>query len=295
MVLPPLKGLLPLHSARTYRPVGHCIYCGSTAGLSDEHIIPLGLGGRFLLPAASCSICRDKTSKFERTCQRTMYGPLRLLYGLPSRRKKDRPETLQLKVKYVAEQGWEYIPVAQDRYPFLITFPYLGMPRSLVGEDLSVAPGPVTSRLWIRGASASHNFHELLERLVTELGVHSVMPEAHADVAAFCRLLAKIAYSYAIAELDGSELESPLAGYASGADLSNCLHYIGSRDKDEPPTETLHDLALLHAPIGEPMVVRVRLLSRLGTPTYYVVVGSWQGRVNPSLKPTSTGRPMSAT
>jgi len=48
MTLPPLKGLLALHPARTYPPVGRCIYCGSTVALSDEHVVPLGLGGRFM-------------------------------------------------------------------------------------------------------------------------------------------------------------------------------------------------------------------------------------------------------
>lgn len=148
MHLPPLKGLLPEHPSRTYPAVGRCIYCSSVDGLQDEHIIPLGLGGRYLLPKASCRRCGGKTSVFERTCQRTMYGPLRLLYGLPSRRKKDRPETLPLKVKRSAGSDWEYILVPQSRYPFLLTFPYLGMPGAMSGEVCD--KGPVSKRLWIR-------------------------------------------------------------------------------------------------------------------------------------------------
>ena len=294
MTLPPLKGLLPLHPARTYPPVGRCIYCGSTVALSDEHVVPLGLGGRFVLPDASCSDCSEKTSKFERTCQRTMYGPLRLLYGLPTRRKKGRPQTLRLKVKHAPDKDWEYLPVPQERYPFLITFPYLGMPGILTGLPKTAAAAAVTKRLWIRGASPSHDFHALLEKLVAELGVHSIMPVAKADVEAFCRLLAKIAYSFAVAELGGHPFESPLIGYASGGDLSHCLHYIGSREAEEPPTETLHDLAVLNGPPSAPLVVRIRLLSRLGTPTYYAVVRETTGRANPSLKPPDTSLPVSA-
>lgn len=167
--VPPLHGYLPMQPARTYRPVGYCIYCGSTRQLSDEHIIPLGLGGRLVLPQSTCSSCSAKTSKSERTCLRTMYGPLRLLYGLPSRRKNSRPETLQLKIKRTEGSEWEYVPVVQERYPFLITFPYFEAPGALTGTEESAAAGPVTRRLWIRGASPHHDFQELLQSLAQEL------------------------------------------------------------------------------------------------------------------------------
>lgn len=279
MHLPPLKGILPEHPSRTYPAVGRCIYCGSTAVLQDEHIIPLGLGGRFVLPKASCSTCSGKTSTFEGTCQRTMYGPLRLLYGLPSRRKKERPEFLQLKVKRSADSDWEYVPVHQSRFPFLLTFPYLGMPGALTG-DADSGKGAVTSRLWIRGASPSHNFHSLLQELVADLRVHSIMPESRADVDAFCRLLAKIAFSFAVAERGGKQIDSPVIRYAIGEDVTDCLRYIGSRDTDEPAAGALHDLNMVLDPEGRLLVVRIRLLARLGTPTYYVVVQDTDARAN---------------
>jgi hypothetical protein len=118
---PPLHTYLPTQSAHTYNSVGYCIYCGSARHLTDEHIIPLGLRGRLVLPNASCSVCSIKTSKVERTCLRTMYGALRLVYGLPTRRKSSRPKALQLKVKRTESSDWEYVAVPQERYPFLIT------------------------------------------------------------------------------------------------------------------------------------------------------------------------------
>jgi 5-methylcytosine-specific restriction endonuclease McrA len=36
---------------------GRCIYCGSTGPLKDEHIIPLSLGGKAVIEAASCGDC----------------------------------------------------------------------------------------------------------------------------------------------------------------------------------------------------------------------------------------------
>src|SRR6266851_7516006 len=172
--------------------------------------------------------------------------------------------------------------------------PRLARPWGHPVSPSSVISGVGTvSLILAQRASPSHDFHALLEKLVAELGVHSIMPEAKADVEAFCRLLAKVAYSFAVAELGGHPFESPLVSYASGGDLSHCLHYIGSSDTEEPPTETLHDLAILNGPPGAPLVVRIRLLSRLGTPTYYAVVRETTGRANPSLKPPDTGLPAS--
>ena len=270
--VPPLHGYLPDQAAHTYESVGQCIYCGSTSKLSDEHIIPLGLGGRLILPKASCATCSEKTSKLERTCLRTMYGPLRMLYGLPSRRKNKRPETLQLKVKRTEESEWEYVQVAQERYPFLITFPYFDAPGALTILEESAAGGPATRRLWIRGASPHHDFHELLQSLTEEFQVHSLMPESKAEVPSFCSLLAKIAVSYAVAERGISLQQSKCAAIAVGEDMQNCLHYIGSLDKDEPPSSSLHELSIGRHSRPDSMLVRVRLLAKLGTPTYFVVL-----------------------
>ena len=94
-----LKSYLPNQPKKVYSQVGRCIYCHITDDLIGEHVIPFGLGGRLELPKSSCHRCSKITSDFEHTCLRTMYGPLRLLYDLPSRRKKNRPQKLPLKVK----------------------------------------------------------------------------------------------------------------------------------------------------------------------------------------------------
>jgi hypothetical protein len=287
--VPPLHGYLPAQPAKTYARVGRCIYCGEVERLSDEHIVPLGFGGRLLLPQASCSNCSAKTSKLERTCLRTMYGPLRLLYGLPSRRTGSRPPTLQLKVKKTEESAWEYVPVAQERYPFLITFPYFEVPGLLAGAEASAASGPVTKRLWIRGASPHHNFHELLGSLSRELGVHSLMPESKCEVSAFCSLLAKVALSYIVATMRVSTYGSPLSRIALGESMSDCLHYIGSAATDEPPSDALHEVSVGRTARSNSTVVRIRLLAKLGTPTYFVATPFVTSDARPSRPFSATG------
>jgi hypothetical protein len=70
--------------ARLYEPVGQCIYCGSTKGLTDEHIFPKFLWGRAVLPKASCECCRRLTSAFELTCARFIFGRFRVVRDLPT-------------------------------------------------------------------------------------------------------------------------------------------------------------------------------------------------------------------
>jgi len=253
--------------------VGNCIYCGSAHELTLEHIIPYALGGKLELPEASCRECAKITSSFEHTCLRTMYGPLRLLYDMPSRRKKKRPSTLLLKIKRTATEEWSYMEVEQEKYPFLILFPYFTAPLLLVKPLSHENQGAATDRFWIRGASPAYVFNDLLESLTRELRVHSIMPEAKSHVAEFCQLLAKIAYSYAVAELGYGSFEPYLLPGILRAELADCDSYVGSLDKDEAPSALLHELSLGETTRGDKIVVRVRLLSKLGTPTYFVVVG----------------------
>jgi hypothetical protein len=125
---------LPPHSSRKYLPANRCIYSGGAENLTDEHIIPSGLGGRWILPKGSCRPCAVITGRFEGAVLRTMLGPLRLHYTFPSRRKKQQPEKLPLKVKITPDADFSFIDVAQEIYPFLIAFPNLNMPDELTGK-----------------------------------------------------------------------------------------------------------------------------------------------------------------
>ena len=270
-----LKSFLPNQPKKVYSSVGKCIYCNSSDDLSDEHIIPFGLGGRLELPESSCQGCSKKTSTFEHTCLRTMYGPLRLLYDLPSRRKKSRPRTLPLKVKFNQEDDeWELTEIEQERYPFLVTFPYFPMPNLLNENSKDEVRGSVTNRLWIRGASPNYVFKDLLQDLTLKLEAHSIMPEAKAHIEEFCQMLAKIGYSFAVAELGSDSFRPFLIPHIIDKRLENCGDYMGSLGRDETPSDNLHELSICDGFSPTYVTVRIRLLAKLGTPTYYVVAGS---------------------
>ena len=76
--------------------VGRCIYCGSTDDLTDEHIIPYGLGSTWVLRKASCRKCATITGRFEGEVLRPMLGELRAALGMKTRRRSERPTTSRL-------------------------------------------------------------------------------------------------------------------------------------------------------------------------------------------------------
>src|SRR6266498_321432 len=68
-----------------------CIYCGAQSGLQDEHIIPFGLGGSFVLRKGSCSKCAVRTSQFERAVLRDAFLPARSALNIRTRKPHKRP------------------------------------------------------------------------------------------------------------------------------------------------------------------------------------------------------------
>lgn len=273
---PPLSEFLPQQNPHRYASPGECIYCGSREKLSEEHIIPYALGGKLVLEDSSCATCARETSKFELTCMRTMYGPLRLLYDMPTRRPKKRPKKLPLKVKYTPDQKeWDIALVEQERYPFIVTFPQFEAPGIIAGKKIHESGGPATRKLWIRGACPYSSFDQLLPEILKDLNACEAFPESKADVPAFCRLLCKIAHSYAYAEL-GNNLDWYLPSMIKDGALDNCMHFIGSVNNSEPAGDDLHNLDIVQFGNSKAVLVRVRLLSKLGTPSYFVAVGEYK-------------------
>ena len=266
---------LPTHPEKTYAAVNRCIYCGTNEKLSDEHIIPFGLGGRWVLPKSSCAECAKKTSAFEHTCQRTMFGPLRMYYDLPTRRRKERPKKLPLKVKLTPNAEWSVIDVDQEVYPFLVLFPLLQMPDELSGDTTSGERGAAVKNLWIRAASFRDGIMPHLAALIAELNVADIEPTATVRAPEFFRMLAKIAHSFAVAEMRMGSFSPFLTPVICDADTSNSVQYIGGLQHTEPVAGGIHQLSFGSHTCARPdiVAVRIRLLAALETPTYYVAVG----------------------
>jgi len=186
------KQYLPRQTQKTYPSPHVCIYCGAKENLSDEHIIPKALGGRWILPQASCSGCSAITSAFEGVCARPILGPLRLYYGFPTRRKKSRPKTMPLKVKLTSEQqDWSEVNVKQEDYPFLVLLPQYDLPEELTGVQTTGRRDSATKSFWIRGGNFGPE-KAFLEMLCHRLQVCSIMPMATCSTPEWSLMLGRV-------------------------------------------------------------------------------------------------------
>ena len=265
---------LPEHPFKRYEAANACIYCGATENLHDEHIIPFALGGKWIFPNASCAECGKKTSAFEGVCARTMFGPMRMLFNVQTRRKRERPGKLPLRVKRARGGPWTTIDVPRAQYPFLYLLPYLGNPTVLTGEAADRDKLPNAQRFWIRGATGPRGMPAHLEALAQQFGVAELMPTGTFDVPPFSLMLAKVAHSFAVAELGPDTFAPFLPDFIKDGDALGLLHYVGGFPEAEPLTQTLHEIGFIaNRPAPDIVVVGIRVFSCFGTPSYLVAVG----------------------
>ena len=164
-----------------FRPVGHCIYCGASGGkLSEEHIVPFGLGGNLILPSSSCLACGKITGRFEQTCQRKMLGPFRIRMGLPTRNPDQRPGKLPMLILH-KNKPHEERAIQADEFPLTYAVPKLRPPGILRG----LSPKK-TSKLtmWVRFSTAEVRKHVYGKDEMARIGTVNSL--------AFGRMLAKI-------------------------------------------------------------------------------------------------------
>jgi hypothetical protein len=240
-------GAVSAEASKVYNPVGRCIYCGAGPGtrLSREHIVPIGLGGGLVLPKASCESCSKITQKFEETCLRNTFLPYRVYVGLMR-----HPQELREGVKENGE--------------------FLVIPR-IFGE-----PGLIYRAPPGRSLAFTYQLHadgDEIDRHVQRLAAG----EIRFDMDAFARMLAKIAHSYAVAELglDGIDPELPDLILGKNSDLASYLigaspHYFPAR-RDR----LSHQISLGLLPHGERQLVcvHIRLFATHNTPAYLVIAG----------------------
>ncbi|QXE07165.1 HNH endonuclease [Paraburkholderia sprentiae WSM5005] len=262
--------------AKIYAPVGRCIYCGSTEWsaqqprkLGDEHIIPEGLGGGLVLPEASCQTCEAVTSAVELEWLRGAYHTARVQKEL-GKKKKRPPRFLPLQVHRDGKTVWESISL--EKYPAMIVTLLFDEPEILSGcipVDKVLSGGVAVGTL--------PTFGQLLKPYLDQGAVTFVPPRSSATSVHLGRMLAKIAHSYAVAELGITGFTSFLIDIILGTDTRHLSHYVGGT-RDVPPLSdkgyeikltTVESVGLLPY-----LVVKIRLLSDVnGMPEYWVVVG----------------------
>lgn len=254
-------------AGQKYDPVGKCIYCGSLIyskaaphrTLAEEHIIPLGLVGLYVLPEASCRECETITGRQD---SKLLRGPLwacRTHLLLPTRRPKERPKELPVWV------DGEKKMVKIEEYPAFLMFPKFPPPRIL---NFFAPP-----TLGVRGKVFSYDREALEHRY----GVHKFEWPA-LDSLVVQRVIAKIAHSYAVAKLGIDGFVPCLTHFIRDESAKGLLNLIGCVQDDEPETEHMHSLSIM-GEVGDLglVVVRVRLFGNFKMPTYLAVVGTKSG------------------
>ena len=260
---------LPQHT------VDCCIYCGSFDLLTDEHVVPLGLGGDLIFPKSSCVACNEMTSRFELKVLRGHMTVARAVAGLPTRRKKGRPTSVSTKIiRSDGSTAQVVIPLANAGA--LMLLPVLAPAAMIYGFD------PVPN-VQISGIDAI-NVGQDLSLFAVKHGADGIAGEVRLEHFTFCQVLCKIAYSYQVAMHGAFERnESPALAILRGEELNasnwvgtsmlplnqqltKSLHLIESRARPSPHRETVQ-------------VVTIQLFSNAGQSTFEVVVHAKNWRV----------------
>jgi hypothetical protein len=253
---------------KVFKPVGFCIYCGSKENLSEEHIIPFGLGGNLILPASSCGKCADVTGRQVEGAILNAYwgthGVLRLRMDLPTRSPKKRPKDRVLKMTNQKGEA-RTVKVRADEVP--LTF--LGMTTEYHRPGILYGAQPTDrfkGTVWLK-----YNDEELRKYAKSGENVEGL---GKFNPFTYGRMICKIAHALAVAEY-GAESFVPFLPDIILGKSPHLTHYLSAQVSAEPDTQGLHNVHIgwLESAIPAYLVAYVRLFCNYGTPDYMVVVG----------------------
>src|SRR5438128_2975295 len=171
---------------------GACIYCGARdVALTNEHVIPLSLGGQHILEGASCRSCADITSRFERDVARDMWGDARNSYNVQSRRRGQRKTH---KVLFDPAKPSRQVKIPYAEYPAPMMFYKMGPAGLLEGMPDTVDMSHRWQLTTVTDDVKAKGFQEKFGVPLTARVRH--MPES------FARLLARLGYCNVATMLD---------------------------------------------------------------------------------------------
>jgi hypothetical protein len=204
-------------------------------------------------------------------------GPFRIRFGLPTRRKKERPTELDIHLWRPNQVSQKTIPV----HEFPLVYHTVKLPPPRVVLDLPL--------------SETHDCEMVAiareEDIARYAGKHGEGFSVGAfEPIAFLRFLAKVAHSFAIGRLGVDHFEPVLPDVILGkpeVPTNSLFQFIGGGSKIEvgaysdPTLRTLHclDTRSDNSTGTRYVIVSLQLFSFLSAPTYDVVVGIYR---NPS-------------
>jgi len=260
------------HGPTYYESKGQCIYCGITDEiLTDEHIVPLCLGGVHVLRKASCTKCAKITSNFERIVARDLWGDARISFDSPSRKKKYRP-----KIIFCTDSNNPELkqPVSVEEYPAGLVFYKMNPPGFLqgLGPDIDISGSWQFSV--VDDDKRRTDFLKKYGKYAT-LKFRNVPYE-------FGQLLAKIGYGQILTVFHPSEFTHFALPYILG-EKKNVSFIVGSSDNEVTPVANIGyylNLGTIVSATLDRMILfaKVRLYANTYSPEYTVIVGEIIGK-----------------
>jgi hypothetical protein len=259
-------GPLKMKRQHTYGPVNRCIYCGATDSLTDEHIIPHGLGGALLLPKSSCAECSKETHAFEGRYMGGINRIARRLLKLPQKnakaksKKRGGPETFGVELDGIV------VKVEAGELPGMLVMFTFDPPGLLLNQE---SDDTFTGRISIAKLPGyDDSFNKLM---ATRRKRNLTFPAAeNADDTG--RLLAKIAHSYTAAELGLASFEPFLVPAILNQPPLNLTHFVGGLGSG-PISDELHTIEISNDWDPLLVVVQIQLFTNWGGPRYLIVAG----------------------
>jgi len=225
---------------KAFPSLGMCIYCREVPGTTKEHIIPLALNGAWEIHGAACESCAKQTNQtYENTAlQSDMLRVPRMLLGLKRRReKKKKPLVVPLAwseptYNLASTSGVPTLQLAKKDYPAVLSMLIIEPAGKLYQPNATVEPTRTQIRVWLRNIQdgilggfvtfdeatiPDFSAAEALVIILDCLEPIKVSLRQLFHMRAFSKMLAKIAYCYAVAErgfsgFDGAEIRALLRG-----------------------------------------------------------------------------------
>jgi hypothetical protein len=261
---------------------GECIYCGALASdveLTDEHVIPLSLGGKVVILDGSCKTCAKETSKLENEIAHKVLWEFRAHVKAPTRRKKRRPTELPFTYSIAGgEKQTKTVPIAD--HPFFTPMPVWGRPGLLLGKEPAIDFEHYKAHVFY---SIPPNIKQTLD-LEDGVPAEIPFPEFRINHQFYARGLAKIAYCDAVGRFGLHEFRS-LAMQDLILGRYPCIPYFVGCRLDDPPPPTARDVAHVIT-VGPETVNGIKLLvssirlfansgvEEHGPPVYEVIIGA---------------------
>ncbi len=248
-----------------YSPTNVCIYCGTIDDLRDEHIISSGLGGKAILPKSTCGKCSIVTGRIERFVLRGSMRSVRVFLKLRSRRPNDVPTEYPIRI--IRGNRAETIGLPLEEYPILLPMPIFDIPSFLSGDE-------ETKGIKIIGVDTI-SFGPRPEEVGKKIKAKIIEVTPEKDFPnEFARMLAKIIYVYATAELGLSKTKEAFVLPAILGQKDDIGRWVGTiRRETEPKKNLLHRLKLIQEKEKQLLLGEVQLFADSLGPTYGIVIG----------------------